>query len=571
MTCFNKASIIIVLGTLFIASPLAAADDSQADAAGAQVVEPGVAEVAAKGLQPLDWAILVAYAVGTLILGWHFGRKQESTKEYFIGSGNMNWMLIGVSLFATLLSTITYLSMPGEILGKGPIYLVQLLGLPFVFVLVGYWILPVYMRQQVTSAYELLETKLGLSIRLLGAVMFLLMRLVWMSLLVYLAAKALVVMMGVSDEKSKEYWIPIIVTITGLVSVIYTSLGGLRAVVITDLLQTILLFGGALLIVAMVTVDFGGFGWFPTTWHDGWDSQPILPINPDTGYFDPQIRITVVGTLMSVVIWYICTAGSDQVSVQRSMSTVDARAARRALGTQLTVGCLVSITLALVGLAMLGYFQAHAEQLPAHLSLKDNADEIFPYFIAHHLPVGISGLVVAAMFAAAMSSIDSGVNSVTAVVMTDFLKRFNRHPKTERKELLFARALALGIGIAVVVGSSFIGQVPGNITGVTNKVVNLFVTPMFSLFIFALFIPFSRTIGVWAGFICGTAIAVFIAFSGPFMIENFDPEFDQDPISFQWIAPVALYVNLCVGTLVSIAANVVMPLKNEPTTTTDNP
>ena len=112
----------------------------------------------------IDWIILVLYAVSTIGLGWYFGSKQQDTSEYFVGSGKMNPVLIGVSLFATLLSTISYLAIPGEVLGKGPIYLTNYIAYPFVYLVLAMVILPVYMRQRVTSAYELLEQRLGLSI-----------------------------------------------------------------------------------------------------------------------------------------------------------------------------------------------------------------------------------------------------------------------------------------------------------------------------------------------------------------------------------------------------------------------
>ena len=207
----------------------------------------------------IDWIILAVYALSTIGLGWHFGRKQEDTSEYFVGSGAMNPLLIGVSLFATLLSTISYLAIPGEIAGKGPAIMWNYLMYPLVFVLMGFVILPVYMRQRVTSAYELLEEKLGLSIRLLGGAMFLALRLVWMSLLIYMTSKAIATMVGVDDK-----YIPWIVLVTGAFAITYTSLGGLRAVVITDTLQTLLLYGGALLVIGTVTWKMGGFGWFPT-------------------------------------------------------------------------------------------------------------------------------------------------------------------------------------------------------------------------------------------------------------------------------------------------------------------
>jgi SSS family solute:Na+ symporter len=259
--------------------------------------------------------------------------------------------------------------------------------------------------------------------------------------------------------------------------------------------------------------------------------------------------MTVIGTILSVLIWYVCTAGGDQVSVQRFMATADVRAARRAYATQMIISTIIHITLAIVGLALLGFFQAHRDALPASMSIRENADDLFPHFISFHLPIGVSGLVVAAMFAAAMSSIDSGVNSITAVVMTDLLDRFGLRPKTGKRQVLAARLLALGIGAIVVVSSSYMESIPGNITAVTNKTVNLLTPSLFALFFFALLVPFSTPLGVWVGWLCGIITAVLTAFSGP--IFGVDPETGYDPISFQWIGLSALVVNFTVGMVVS--------------------
>ena len=486
----------------------------------------------------IDWIIVFTYAVTTIGLGWHFGRQQKSTKEYFIGSGKMNPILIGVSLFATLLSTITYLALPGETMGKGPVYLCSYLVYPLIFLVLAYVILPVYMRQKkVTSAYELLEKKLGVSVRLLGVVMFLMLRLVWMALLIFMTAKAIAVMVEV-DEK----WVPLIVAITGVFAVTYTSLGGLRAVVITDLLQTILLYGGALLVIGTVTWKMGGFGWFPTEWQgDIWQQQPILSTDPST-------RVTVVGTLLSVFLWMVCTAAGDQVSVQRYMATENAATARKAMTTWLIVGGVVGLTLGLVGFALLGYFQANPNLLPAGVTIQENADKIFPLFIANHLPPVATGLVVSGLFAAAMSSIDSGVNSITAVVMTDFLGRFGHKPDTDEKHIRFARWMAVAIGVIVVALSSVVGQIPGSFLAVTQKTVNLLTVPIFLLFLFALFIPFANARGVWIGTIASVTVAVLIAFGGQIFGQIPGPDGKLiDPISFQWISPAALVIGLIVG------------------------
>jgi SSS family solute:Na+ symporter len=391
------------------------------------------------------------------------------------------------------------------------------------------------MKYRVTSAYELLEKHLGFSVRMLGVAMFLSLRLVWMSLLVYKTAEALIVMIGVEDK-----WIPAVVLVTGMVSVTYASLGGMRAVVITDLLQTILLFGGALLVIGMVTFDFGGLGWFPTEWDSNWDTQPFFS-------FDPSTRVTMVGAILSVLTWQVCTAGGDQVSIQRFMSTKDASAARKSFAVQMIVSVIVTITLCLVGLSLLAYFKAHPEML-GDLNMKGDADKLFPRFIAYRLPPGVSGLVVAAMFAAAMSSIDSGVNSITAVVSTDLLDRFGRRPKSERGHLLMARLLAFGIGASLVVGSAFVGKIQGNITEVTNKTVNLMVPMIFCLFYFALFVRFANPLGVWIGWACGMATAVLLGFSGEIFGWH-DEATKLAPVSFQWMGPSALVVNLVTGTI----------------------
>ena len=164
------------------------------------------------------------------------------------------------------------------------------------------------------------------------------------------------------------------------------------------------------------------------------------------------------------------------------MSTRDAGAARRALAIQLSVGLISQVTLILVGFALLGYFLRHG--LPSGYTMKENADDLFPWFISHGLPPGVSGLVLAAMFAAAMSSIDSGVNSITAVVTTDFLDRFGKKPETEKGQMRIAQLVALIVGATVVLCSSFVKYIPGNIIEVTNKVVNLLTVPIFLLFFF---------------------------------------------------------------------------------------
>jgi len=419
------------------------------------------------------------------------------------------------------------------------------------------------------------------------------------------AGDAMVTMLEVDRE-----WSLLIVAVIGLVAIIYTSLGGLQAVVITDLIQTILLYVGALTVLSMVTWNFGGFSWIPSEWPAEWKSQPVLPDSPST-------RVTWVGSILTGLVWYVATLGGDQTTVQRFMATKDAASARLALLTQLIVATVVGMTLCLVGVALMAHFNQLRDSRPAQQKAeiaayeqfnstfqqqherypndnelitglqwqestleqtRDNllgADQWFPRFISHHLPIGLAGLVIAAMFAAAMSSLDSGVNSITAVVMSDFLLRSRKTKLEERQHLIVARVLAVSTGVVVIFGSILTDFVEGNIMEVTQKSVNLLTTPVFGLFYYAIFAKRVHAAGVWAGTIVGTLTATVIAFGGQIcyslhMRYGFDPsvvgsEIEQrmdaltgipyeactDPISFQWIGPLALVANLAVGTIIN--------------------
>lgn len=529
------------------------------------------------GVGAVDYGVLGIYILGTIYLGYFISKRQKSRADYFTGGGNMNSILIGISLFATLLSTISYLGMPGEAAGKGPVHFVGLLGHPLIFIIFGIIMLPKYMNYRVTSAYELLEEKLGLSFRLSGGIMFITLRLIWMAVLLKAAGDAMITMLDIDQG-----WSLLVVALIGLVAIIYTSLGGLQAVVITDAMQTILLYGGAVTVLIIITIDFGGFGWIPTEWPDEWDDQPIFPPNLTE-------RVTWFGSILTGVIWYVATLGSDQTTVQRFMATKDAKGARQAVIWQLGVSVIVGITLCFVGIALLAHYKKTAPAVPELASgtieefqdfekvfignhgkkpttqdaqhflgwsdkdaeasinysnrLQLKADQYFPHFIAHGLPAGLTGLVIAAMFAAAMSSLDSGVNSITAVISTDFVERKRVNKLSEQQQLLMARIIAVLVGILVVFGSALTEFIDGNIMEVTASAVNLLTTPIFGLFIYALYFKKPNPLAVAIATMVGICTALYLAFGDELGYHN---------ISFQWIGPFALTANLSVGYLLNI-------------------
>ena len=505
--------------------------------------EPGVRAAAANAILRigrrvphqmtwLDWAAIVLYIVGMLAVGWYYSRQVKTTEDYLLGGRNMRPWAVGLSLFATLLSTLTYVALPGEIIKHGPMIVAGIIASPFVVMVVGWVLIPRIMKLRVTSAYEILQARLGTSIRMMGSLIFLTIRLFWMAAIIYAtSSKILLPVLGL--DESLYPWICVVLT---SVTLAYTSMGGLRAVVFTDVVQTFILVGGALLTLGTITVIMGGVdAWWPTTWPVSWQE-------PKFG-FETDARVTVGFAFLSAFVWHICTAGSDQMAIQRYLSTRDVRGARRAVITQIATDGTVMIFIALMGLSLFAYFHQNPHRVPDGQTIYANADQLFPHFIVFGLPIGISGLVVAGLLATAMSSLSSGVNSSCSVITVDFIDRFRKQKMAETEHVRLAKYISVLVGVVVLGLTFFVSIVPGNLLEVINRVVNLLVSPLFVLFFFAMFVPWATTFGAWVGVIASIIDAMVIAFWELFTGE-------PGP-TFLWIMPSSLLVGAITGMLAS--------------------
>ena len=476
----------------------------------------------------LDLFIIAAYALGMLAVGRYYSTRTADTEQYLLGGRTMNPFMIGLSLFATLTSSLSYLALPGELIGHGPMIFAQLASYPIVAFVVGWLLIPAFMKLKVTSAYELLESQLGISGRLLGATMFVVLRLVWMSAILYATADiVLAPLLGLQDST-----IPYVCAAMGLITVVYTTEGGMRAVVITDAMQSFIMLFGTIVCVGAISFQLGGWNaWWPTTWYSHWD-QPVL--------WDSTVaHIPVAGAFANMLTWMICTAGSDQMAVQRYLATRDAQSARRSFNISLLADVIVQIMLALAALGVLAYFTAHPEQLSAGKNLVESADQMFPRFILIGLPSGLTGLLIAAILSAAMSSLSSGVNSSCAVILTDFIGRFRRDALLPAQSVRLARGTSAVIGTLMVSLSMLLGYVPGNLLEKCFKAVNLFVAPLFVLFFLAMFVPWSTPLGAFLATAASIAVAVGVSFLGWF------------GVGFLWMLPCSLATGILVGALAS--------------------
>ena len=479
----------------------------------------------------LDWIVIIVYAAGMLFMGFYFSSKNKNSDDYMLGGRNMSPWKVGISLFATMFSAVSYLSMPGEMVTYGPMIWSSLFALPIVYIVVAYFFIPYIMRLKLTSAYELLETKLDVRSRIVAAIYFLTMRLVWMAVIIYIVSeKVIVPIMGWPEETAL-----LVSIIMGVVTVIYTSFGGLKSVVLGDVVQTFILFGGTLVAIILIVKNVGGVSnIIPTEWPAQW---------AEWKFFDAQARLSFLPVVLTTVGWYVCTAGSDQMAIQRYLATKDIKAARRMYLNSMISNAFVTMLLAILGLALFAYFKMYPDLILNGNSIVDEADSLFPRFIVIGLPAGFTGLVLAGLLAASMSSLSSGINSSAMSIINDFILRFSNKAISETKQVKMAKYISFGIGFIIVLLSFVVGNIKGNLLEITYKTINLLVAPLFVPFFMAMFVPKAKPTATFIGTLLSGITAILISFSH---------EFFGVTISFLWIIPSSFIVGVVISLILSL-------------------
>jgi solute:Na+ symporter, SSS family len=434
------------------------------------------------GLESFDYVVVVLYVLATLGICYRASRHQHDTEDYFLGNRRLPWMAVGLSIMATLLSSLTYLGLTGEVVKNGIAgFMTQAAIIPAA-PLVIFLFIPFFMRLRFTSAYEYLEHRFDYRARILGGTLFFLLRLGWVSLVMYSGSLALAKMGGWNFYAT--------VAVLGIAATLYTYFGGLEGVVWTDVLQALMLFGGAAAIVVFVWLDTGDG---PLTWWREAGAHSQAHTRPEWFSFDPTKRITIGTALLSGFFWQICTHCSDQVVLQRYASTPSLAAARYSYLTNLAALLAITSLLGVSGLGLLHYYLQHPDLLPPGAKPTSIGDELMPHFYATQLPLGFGGLILANFLCDAMQTLVSGVNSITAVATQDVLEhsRHARHGVASR--LGTARRLTLVLGGAttlIALGVSWLAQTSDkNIYDLMPRTFNLFLGPLGALFLIGMFLP----------------------------------------------------------------------------------
>lgn len=411
----------------------------------------------------LNTIILVVYLGLMVAVGLYFSRRSAKGADFFLAGGNMPWLAVAMSMFASLTSAVTYMGVPGRAFEENVGIFFGVAVSPIVAPILILTIYPFYKRLGVTTSYEYIYHRFGSAARYCVSVFFILARLGWLGTVIFAPALAL------SAAAGLDIWISIL--LMGILATLYTVLGGLGAVLWTDVVQFIILTGGAIWIAVSLTgnVDGGVSAVFSVAQESG--RLDVLSFMP---------RLAQMTALTAMVNWFfifLSDYGADQVTVQRLMSVRKYSGICKAVVFNSFTDVILVSLLLYIGLGLFAWYSQNPD--PAVTAMK--ADRVLVYYVMHQLPAGISGLIVTAIFAAAMSSMDSGIHSLSTVIVHDLLRPFGLL-KPAQEGVFTARILTCLLGISAT-AMAFYAQKLEGIVQAWSSVMGLFGGPALALFI----------------------------------------------------------------------------------------
>jgi SSS family solute:Na+ symporter len=383
-------------------------------------------------MRAADVWILAVYLVGVAAVGVWAGRRSRTSAAFMAGGGHIPGWAVGLSIFGTYVSSISFLALPGKAFASDWNSFVFSLTIPMTAAIAVHWFVPFYRKRGSISSYEHLEERFGAWARTYAVACYLLLQLARMGTIMYLLALALAPITGWS--------LPTLIVLTGVLVIAYTLYGGIEAVIWTDVVQSIVLIGGALvsLVVLLASLDGG--------------VREFVDVGAAHGKFSLGSVGSSVGTsTFWVVLLYglfinLQNFGIDQSYVQRYQTASSDGEARRAVWVGALLYLPVSAVFFLIGTALFVYYAATPSVLPTDVA--GAPDRVFPHFMVTALPAGFGGLLVASVFAAAQSTLSTSINSSATLVLSDLYERYVHPGASESRRLLVLRLTSLVVGVA---------------------------------------------------------------------------------------------------------------------------
>ncbi len=470
-------------------------------------------------MQLLDIVVIAVYMSGIVWAGIRSRSKKKDADSFFTAkgafTGRLGMILVGLSMVATLFSGISFVVYTSSAYSDGAAIILGAVTLPIAWLVLRFWFLPRYLAGDDSHPYDIIERRLGAEVRLCVSAMFILLRLGWMA--VMLVAPTLI-LMGAAGLGPAWFW-PI-VAITGLVCTLYTSIGGIRGVIVTDAIQFVVMVSGIVFIIGAIL------------WKIGVPGGEIITQLADSGHlrifdfsFNPYDSFTFWGLMIGLSVANLGSYMGDLMMLQRYMASGSPRVAARAFAVNVWGGVILIVTLVVVGLLLWAWYQNHHDP-----GLPGQADQVLAYFIARELPAGLSGLLIASILAATMSSMTSGIIALASTLTNDWIKRFGR-PRSEAELLRFGRCASIGIGVLAVLAAGFASKL-GTMFEISQAVLGVFLGPMCGCMIVVVSNWTVRPGMALTGLALGTCAGWMITFS---------------PIAVIWVAPASTAVTLLVS------------------------
>ena len=489
-------------------------------------------------LHLLDIVAIAIYLLALFAVGLYFSRRQRDLDDFLLARRTMTWLPVGLSLMAALNSGIDYLTQPSATIRYGLVLLVGITSWIVLYPWVARVVFPFFKRLDVYSVYEYLEARFDVRVRTLAAAIFVVWRLGWMATALYVPCLAIdAATGGVVDLRT-------MIVVLGILVTIYTMLGGIKAVIWNDVMQFCVMFLGLAATVAIAVSRVpGGFGEIWSTAAAQGKTSWWVPIEPGAFFTQP---VTVPALMFALVVGRAAQYTSDQVMVQRLQTTRSVRDARQAFIVNAVGDALWMTGLSIVGLALLAYF-TH-DPMPSGI----DTDRMMPYFIARAFPVGMVGLVIAAILAASLSSIDSAIHSCSSVLTVDGYNRLwlrrqitpgSLSPAEQRTQIQVSRIAIAFVGLSGTLLAVNVSRI-GTLLEIANKLINAFTGPLLGIYLLAMFSRRVTSAAALAGGVAGALASYATAYHSSW--------------SFYWPSTVGLVATLAVGLGLAI------PLRQRP-------
>ena len=441
----------------------------------------------------LNWTILVLYLVGMLLMGFYFMRKEKGADDFFKGGGRIPWWAAGISIYATMLSAITYMTIPAKAYTTDWTYYPMLWMILLISFPVIKYYLPYFRKLNVTSAYEILEQRFNLFTRLLASTLFCIFMIVRMAIVLYLPSLALTAVTGID--------IYLCIVLMGLVTIIYCTMGGVEAVIWGDVVQGLILVFGAIFAVVYLAVNTEGgvMGCIDIAL----ENDKLRLFDWSNSWSQACWWVIIIGGLANNLISYT----SDQTVIQRYLTTPDEKSAGRGILVNGVMSVFVSVAFYMIGTGLYTFYKTHPAELDVTMA---QSDAIFPFFMMSQMPAGIAGALIAAIFAATMSTISSNINSVATAFSIDFWKRFRR--TTDSQLVVVARWASvvsgmIGLLLALLMATWDIQS----FLDFFNEALGLLTSGLGGLFFIAVFMKRVKGYAALIGFVVGEAVVFWMS------------------------------------------------------------